>query len=126
MKRIWFGAALLAALLVLGFCSSAFMERTHSAQAKDLSRASELALEGNWSGAENFAAAARREWDRKRGLVAGLCDHGPMDQVEGLFSQLEVYASTRDAAAFSSTCVYLVEQLKALGKSHSLNLQNFF
>lgn len=126
MKRIWFGAALLAALLILGFGSSSLMERTHMAQAKDLSRAAELAEEGNWSGAENFAAAARREWDRKRPLIAGLCDHEPMDQVEGLFAQLEVFAQSRDAVSFRSCCVYLVRQLEALGKSHSLNLQNFF
>ena len=126
MKRIWFGAALLAALLVLGFGSSAFMEQAHARQTKDLTRAAELALESNWGGAENFAAAAQREWDKKRPLIAGLCDHGPMDQIEGLFAQLPIYASAQDAAAFSSTCIYLSKQLEALGKSHSLDLQNFF
>lgn len=126
MKRIWFGAALLAALLILGFGSSSLMERTHLAQAEDLTRAAELALEGNWSGAENFTGAARREWDKKRPLIAALSDHGPMDQIEGLFSQLETFAQAEDAVSYSSTCVYLARQLEALGKSHSLTLPNFF
>lgn len=126
MKRIWFGAVLMAALLMLGFGSSTLMERTHMAQVKDLDRAAELALEGNWGGAENFAAAARREWDKKRPLIAGLCDHEPMDQIEGLFAQLEVFALEQDTVSFSSCCAYLARQLEALGKSHSLNLQNFF
>ena len=126
MKRIWFGAALLALLLVLGFGCSAFMERIHLAQAEDLSRAAELALEGNWEKAENFADAARREWDKKRPLIAALSDHEPMDQADGLFAQLEVLAREKDAISYSGTCLYLARQLEALGKSHSLSLQNFF
>ena len=58
MKRIWFGAALLVILLILGLGTGALMERAHMGQSKDLARAAELALEGNWAGAENFAAAA--------------------------------------------------------------------
>lgn len=125
MNRIWFGAALLAVLLLLGFGSSTWMEKTHFSQAADLSRAAELALEGNWTGAENFAGAARREWNKRRPFVAALSDHGPMDQIEGLFAQLETFAAAQDTVSYSSTCVFLASQLEALGKSHSFNLQNF-
>ena len=126
MKRIWFGAALLILLLALGLGSGALMEQTHQAQAEDLNRAAELAAEGNWTGAKNFTGAARREWDKNRMLIAALSDHEPMDQIEGLFAQLEVFADIRDAASFESTCRYLASQLEALGKSHSFNLQNLF
>ena len=126
MKRIWFGAALLILLLALGLGSSALMERTHLAHAEDLNRAAELAMEGNWAGAANFAEAAKREWNKKRMLVAALSDHEPMDQIEGLFAQLEVFTEIQDAASFGSTCRYLASQLEALGKSHSFNLQNLF
>ena len=126
MKRIWFGAALLIALLALGFGSGELMDQTHLVQAEDLNRAAELAMEGNWAGAKNFTGAARREWDKNKMLVAALSDHEPMDQIEGLFAQLEVFAATQDAASFCSTCRYLASQLEALGKSHSFNLQNLF
>lgn len=126
MNRIWFGAALLVILLALGLGSSALMERTHLAQAENLTRAAALALQGDWAGAEKLTSATRKEWDRKQSLLAALSDHEPMDQVEGLLSQLEVFAGMQDAASFSSTCVYLARQLEALGKSHSLNLPNFF
>ena len=126
MNRIWFGTALLALLLVLGLGGSALMERTHLTQAEDLNRAAELALQGDWSGAEALTSGARKEWDKKRPLIAALSDHEPMDQAEGLFAQLEVFADTEDAISYSSTCVYLARQLEALGKSHSFNLQNFF
>ena len=126
MKRIWFGAALMAVLLILGLCSSALMERSHLSQAEDLDQAAILALNGNWAEAETTFSNARQRWNQRRSIIAGLCDHEPMDQIEGLFSQLEVYAVSRDAVSFSSSCVYLAKQLEALGKSHSLNLPNFF
>ena len=126
MKRIWFGAVLLAVLLVLGFGSSALMERVHLSQAEDLTKAADFALVSDWSAAERLLSDARGDWDEKRLFIAALSDHEPMDQIDGLFAQLEVFAQTRDATAFSGTCVYLAQQLEALGKSHSFNLQNFF
>ena len=125
MKRIWFGAALLVILLILGFCTGAFMERTHAVQAKDLTRAAELALEGNWAGAENFAVAARREWNKHQLLTAILADHELLDQIEVLFAQLEVFAKVKETGAYSSICQQLACQLEALGDSHGFNLKNF-
>lgn len=124
MKRIWFGAAMLVVLLILGFGSGAFMERTHTAQSKDLTRAAELALEENWAGAENFVGAVRREWDKKQPFIAALSEHTPIDQAEGLFAQLEAFAKTKNAALYSSTCLQLARLLESLGQSHRLNLQN--
>ena len=125
MKRIWFGTALLVILLILGLGTGALMERTHMGQSKDMVRAAELALEGNWAGAENFAAAARREWSKHQLFTAVLVDHERIDQIESLFVQLEVFAKAEDAGAYSSTCMLLAHQLEALGESHGFNLKNF-
>ena len=125
MKRIWFGAALLAALLVLGIFSAALMEDTHLTQATQLNRAADFAISGNWNGAGAAFSAAKTGWDKRSPVIAGLSDHEPMDQIEGLFAQLELFLQMRDAVSFSSSCRYLAKQLEALGKSHSFNLQNF-
>lgn len=124
MKRIRFGAVLLITLLVLGFWSGNFMERTHFSQVEQLNRAAELALEGNWAAAQQRTGTARREWNKNRTLIAALTDHEPMDQVEGLFAQLDVFVRQQDAVSYSSTCLYLARQLEAMGKSHSLSLEN--
>ena len=126
MKRIWFGAALLCVMLILGLGSSRLMERIHMRQSEDLAHAAECAMEDNWAGAEKYLQSARREWNRNRALIAGLSDHEPMDQAEGLFAQLEIFVAVRDAVSFGSTCRYLSSQLEALGKSHSLILPNLF
>lgn len=126
MKRIWFGAALLAALLILGIFSAAFMEDTHLTQAAQLQRAADLAMSGSWEGAETAFSKAKANWEQRSSIIAGFSDHGPMDQIEGIFAQLEVFLQMQDAASFCSSCRYLSKQLEALGKSHSFNLQNFF
>ena len=124
MKRIWFGVGLLVALLVLGIWSSSFMERTHLTHAESLNRAADLAAAGNWSTAMDLCSDAKKAWDQKQFLIAALCTHEPMDQIEGLFAQLEVSAAAQNSESFRSTCVYLARQLEALGKSHNLNLEN--
>ena len=126
MKRIWFGAALLGALLVLGIFSAALMEDTHLTQAARLERAAELAASGNWQGAEAAFSEAKTIWEKRSAIISGLSDHEPMDQIEGCFAQLEVFLGARDPVSFCGSCRYLVKQLEALGKSHSFNLQNFF
>ena len=126
MKRIWFGAGLLAGLLVLGILSSLLMERIHQPQVEKLNRAAALAAEGDWAGARDLSAEARAQWDKRQLLIAALCDHSAIDHIDGLFAQLEVFSQARSAASYSSTCVYLACQLEALSKSHTLNLQNFF
>lgn len=126
MNRIWFGAALLAALLIFGIGCAAFMEDTHLAQAAQLDRAADLAMSGNWKAAGTVFSDAQSSWERNRSVIAGFSDHGPMDQIEGIFAQLEVFVKIQDTASFCSSCRYLASQLEALGKSHSFNLQNFF
>ena len=126
MKRIWFGAGLLAGLLVLGIISNSFMERTHHPQADKLSRAAKLAADGDWAAARNLYEDAKQTWDEKQLLIAALCRHEPVDRINGLFAQLEVYSETRSVTSFCSTCVDLASQLESIGKSHKLNLHNFF
>ena len=126
MKRIWFGAALLILMLALGLLSSAIMERTWQAQSENLNCAASLAAEGDWAGARQLQDEAQTEWERKQLLVAALCRHEPIDQIDGLFAQLEIFSEARRAVSFGSTCVYLSQQLDSLGQSHSFNLKNLF
>lgn len=125
MKRIWFGAALLGLLLALGIGSSSLMERTYLSISENLNEAADFAMDGNWFAARQVTSAARKNWDRKRPLIAALSDHEPMDEAEGFFAQLEIYSQSQDAISYSGACRYLARQMEALGKSHSLNIQNF-
>ena len=64
MKRIRFGAVLLALLLVLGIGGGALLEKTWQIQAENLDRAAQLASDGDWAGAEALLEEARSQWER--------------------------------------------------------------
>ena len=124
LKRIWFGAGLLVFLLILGICCGFLVERTCLSQARKLDRAAVLAADSDWAAARTLTQQAKQDWDQKQLLIAALCDHAPMDQIEGLFAQLEAFSDARSATSYSSTCVFLARQLESLGRSHSLTADN--
>ncbi len=126
MKRIWFGVVLLILMLVLGLISSTFMKKTWLKQSENLNRAAMLASDGDWVNARNLLAEAQAEWEKKQLLLAVLCQHEPIEQIDGLFAQLGVFSESRRTASFSSTCVFLSKLIDSLGRSHNLNLKNLF
>jgi len=126
LKRIWFGAGLLLLLLALGLGSSALMERIWQVQSQNLDAAAETAADGDWAAAEALWEDAKQEWERRQLLIAALCRHEVIDEIDGLFAQLEVFAAGRRTVSFGSTCVYLSQQLDSLGQSHSFTLKNLF
>ena len=124
MKRMWIGAALLAALLISGILVTEFMERTHGPNAEDLEQAAALAMEGSWDRAEALTAKVRKSWQKRLPLTAAFVDHEPIEEIEGLFAKIDVCARERNRLDFSSACAYLSQLMEALGESHSLNLRN--
>lgn len=124
MKRIWIGIGLLAALLVLGIWTAEVMEDSQLPCAKDLRRASELALEEDWSQAEALTKRARDKWEKRWRITAALADHEPMDEIDSIFAELKVYAAVRDEVAYSGTCAQLAELMEAMGAAHSFNWWN--
>lgn len=124
MKRIWIGIGLLAALLALGIWTSEVMERSQAPGVKDLRRASALALAEDWPRAEALGKRAGDRWKKQRNLTAAIADHKPMDTIDGIFAELEVYAATRDTAAYSASCVHLAQLLESFGNAHSFSWWN--
>ena len=126
MKRIWFGAGLLVFLLVLGICSSFLIEKTCYIQSTQLHHAAVLALDSDWAAARTLTEQAKQTWDKQQFLFAAFFDHATLDLVEGLFAQLEVFSSARNAVYYGSTCAQLASQLESLGQSHNFTLKNLF
>lgn len=126
MKRLWIGIGLLAVMLLSGILTPVILEKSHTPVAKDLERAAETAMVDNWEASERFYRRAEQKWQKTRPVTASFTEHEPMDEIDALFAQLEVYAKARDQVAFSSTCVYLSSQVEALGDYHDLTFWNLF
>lgn len=124
MKRIWIGIGLLIALLIAGIWVADVMKDSHKPSAEDLRRASQLALEEDWTTAEALTKRARDKWEKKWRVTASVADHEPMDEIDGMFAQLKVYAKVKDEVAYSGTCAHLAELMEAMGQAHAFNWWN--
>ena len=124
MKRSWFGFFLLAGLLVLSLLSSRAMVRIYQADARQLSQASEEALQGNWREAAALTARVRRNWDKWELFRCAMADHNPAEEIDILFSVLEVYGATREELAFASVARETAQKLEAIGEAHRLDFCN--
>ena len=124
MKRSWIGIGLLTVLLVLGIWVAKVMENNHMPGGAQLRQAAELAQAGEWEAAEALTRRARRNWEGTWKLTASVADHQPMDQIDGLFAELRVYAATGDKVAYSGTCAHLAELLEAMGNAHNFTWWN--
>ena len=118
MKRGWIGFALLLLLLAGGVLSSWCMVQWHMPLEGLLEQASQQAQAGNWQQAQGVSDEAQRHWENRWHISAAFADHGPMEEIDSLFAQLEVYEDSRDSLGYSALCRELAREVGALGEAH--------
>lgn len=121
MRRIWFGVGVLVFLLVLGFGTSALMERIHTPISRLLLDASR---QEDFSRACRLSQQAEKHWQKHRRFTASLSEHQELDRIESLFAQLEVSRHRGDSLGHATTCAALSKDLSALVDVHQLTWWN--
>ena len=120
MNRLWIGIGILVVLFALAvgllFGSRAFFEDFSD----NLEQAGQLALAGNWVSAGEKAAKSRAQWEKYRHFWSAFTDHEPMEQMQELFSRLEIYRQKQLEVDFAAVCGSLVQMAEAIDESHSL------
>lgn len=124
MKRIWLGLGILALFLTLGLWSSYGMQKLHTPLAHNLEKAAAAALSGDLAAGKEQAQKAKMQWDDQWNPSAVLADHTPMDEIDGHFARMEVYAQTENTEAFAATCQQLAKLITATAEAHSLTWWN--
>lgn len=124
MKRFWWGAGLLIVLLILSSLITFSMERIHEPVANLLKQASEASLEEDWEKANALAGEAKARWEQYWQFTAAFADHTPMDELDGLFAELEVYGKEKEMPHFAATCSHLSMLALAMASSHTPNWWN--
>ena len=124
MKRVWIGLCVLSLLLAAGLGITCFMERAHRPISTDLMQASQAVLQGNWEEGLACAQAAQEKWTAHSDFTAACADHAVLEEAEGLFAQIQVYAAARDSVSFSATCAHLSRRIQAIAESHLSKWQN--
>ena len=124
MKRSWMGLVLLVVLLLSGLGLSRRMVQSCREDSRLLSLAADAALAENWQQAASLTARARQSWDSWEFFRCAMADHSHAEEIDVLFSVLEVYGAGRSKLSFASVCREAAQKLEDLGDAQKLNLHN--
>ncbi len=124
MRSVCFGAALLVVLLGLGIFVSGKMDAMQLPLSNTLEQAAEEALGGSFSQAVALGEEAKTKWEQQWNITASLADHVPMDEIDGLFSQLEAYAKEEEKTHYAACCWELSSLIRAVAEAHQLSWWN--
>ncbi len=124
MKRFWIGLCILALLLAGSAAICIGMQRVHTPIAEDLALAADAALSGDWERAEALFRRADARWEKYYRFTAAFADHTPMDEMDTLIEESEIYAAKREQPHFAAACAHLSVLAAAIAESHTLSWWN--
>ena len=125
MTRLWIGVSFLIVILAVGVVLTMLFDRIHTPLTEDLRQASQLAMDQEWEKATALTQKARADWKQYRKLIAAVADHEPLEEMEHLLEQLEVYGRQRRTADFSALCVEVASLADAMLESQRITWWNF-
>ena len=120
MKRSWIGLILLVVLLAASQLVTWAMDRIHEPIARQLEQAAEAALDNDWAKAALLAGNSGTQWRKWAHFRGCFADHSPMEEIDAMFAQLEVYAAAEENAAFAASCAETARKVEAVGEAHGL------
>ena len=124
MKQFWIGILFLAVLLVGGIVSCAGVRWVQEPIADQLTQAAQAGFSENWELAEDLLEKAKTRWETYRNALATISDHGPMEEIDSLFGELEIYRLAQNPTLFSGLCSRLSLLCRAIAESLSLSWWN--
>ena len=125
MGRFWLGIGLLALFLVFGIWTTVAMTDVHEPMSRTLSEASQATLDGDLETGITLARQAKESWERHRRWTAAVADQTPMDDIDSLFAEMEVYAEARETVHFAACCAQLSAMVRSMGDAHAFSWWNF-
>ena len=124
MARGWLGAGILAVFLGLCLLVSQLAGNAHQPTGELLEQAAEKTLAGDFEEGVSLAKEARQRWQKQWKGTAAIADHSPMDEVDDLFAEMEIYAKTGEEPHFAACCKELAQRLQAIADAHRLSWWN--
>lgn len=124
MKRGWLGVGILVFFVVFGLWSTCAVDSIYAPIAAQLKDAADLALSGDLDAGAALAKEAQQSWHHYWRKTAALSNHQPMDEIDALFSQLEVFADCGSKNHFAAGCVQLSALVDACAEAHRLTWWN--
>lgn len=124
MKQVWIAVFFLAVLLLGGIVSCVGVRWVQEPIAQQLEQAAQAGFSENWELAEDLLEKAQTRWHAYRHALATISDHGPMEEIDSLFGELEFYRLAKDPTLFSGLCKRLSLLCRAISESLSISWWN--
>ena len=124
MKRGWLGVGLLVVFLLASVLISGLMTDAHIPTRDLLQQAVDTTLAGDFDRAVELGMAAKNRWERQWNGTAIVADHSPMDDIDALFAEMEIYAKTEEKPHFAACCRELAQRLQAMAEAHKFSWWN--
>lgn len=124
MVRGWIGIGILVVFLVVGLLVSCWMDQVHVPTEKLLEQAAEKTLQGEFEQAVALGAEAKSRWEQQWNGTATVADHSPMDDVDALFAEMEIYAKADEKPHFAACCQELARRVQAVASAHRFSWWN--
>ena len=124
MKQFWIAILFLAVLLVGGIVSCVGVRRVQEPIVNHLEQAAQAGFSENWELAEDLLEKAKTRWETYRNALATISDHGPMEEIDSLFGELEIYRLAQNPTLFAGLCSRLSLLCRAIAESLSLSWWN--
>ena len=124
MKKFIVGMIVLSLLLAVGLMVATVTENMYAPVITLLEDATQYALAGSFADAKAKAANAKALWDQCKNATATVADHTPMEEIDHLFAETDIYARTEEIPHFAACCVQLAVMIRDMSDAHALNLWN--
>ena len=124
MRRFWLGIGILVLFFALGLWVAHAMDNVHQEIASLLDQSAELVLEDDPTEGVVLAQAAQQLWQDHWHGTASAADHAPMDEIDGLFAQLDIFRKAGRYGEFAANCARIANLVAAVGEAHSLSWWN--
>lgn len=124
MNRLWLGVAILLLVLAAGLGVAWGLTAAQGPISEALTQAAALAQEDQWQEAAALSEEAQGRWERFWHLSASVADHGPMEEIDALFSELAVCREEADTQEFALRCARLSRLVRAMSDAHRLSWWN--
>lgn len=124
MGKGWLGAGLLAVCLLLGICLSVAADKACLPTEALLAQAAEKTLSGDFEEGIALGMEAKDQWQAQWNGIAAIADHEPMDEVDALFAEMEIYAKTGEQPHFAACCQELSRRVRSFADAHRFSWWN--
>ena len=116
MKRFWFAAGLLAAMLALSLWNAAYIQKLADSITQQLELSQTMAARGAWEQAARITGQCQQEWEDNHAYLHIVSRHADTDEILLSFRELEQYLNLEEMDQYAAENLSLITRIGLLAE----------